>query len=228
MATTRSAVRPAGIRLVRAARRRFLEFFPDGFADENYLAWERDYKWDAHLRWREALGPETFRSLLEAGEYPEVARRVLRVESKTNLLFSFEKMALRDAVSAADGARAFAEGLYAWLHGRGGTEDKFRRWTGVVAGLPRYQTRVSTWPIVTVFGFVARPDRHMYLKPRVTQAAAAAYGYDFRYRPTPQWETYASLLDFAETVRADTADLGPRDMIDLQSFIWVAGSAEYD
>jgi hypothetical protein len=29
-------------------------------------------------------------------------------------------------------------------------------------------------------------------------------------------------------VRADLADLGPRDMIDLQSFIWVAGSAEYD
>jgi len=26
---------------------------------------------------------------------------------------------------------------------------------------------------------------------------------------------------------ADTADLGPRDMIDLQSFIWVLGSDEY-
>jgi hypothetical protein len=221
-------VRPAGGRLVRAARRRFLEFFPEGFSDENYLAWERDYKWEAHLRWREALAPETFRSLLEAGDYPEVARRALRVESKTNLLFSFEKMALRDAVGSADGARAFAEGLYAWLHGRGGMEEKFRRWTAVVAGLPRYQTRVGTWPIVTVFGFVARPDRHIYLKPRVTQAAAAAYGYDFRYRTSPQWETYASLLGFAETVRADMADLGPRDMIDLQSFIWVAGSAEYD
>jgi hypothetical protein len=213
---------------VRAARRRFLEFFPDGFSDENYLAWERDYKWEAHLRWREVLAPGIFRALLDAGEYSEVARRALRVESKTNLLFSFEKMALRDAVSSAEGARAFAEGLYTWLHGRGGAEEKFRRWTAVVAGLPRYQTRVSTWPIVTVFGFVARPDRHIYLKPRVTQAAAAAYGYDFRYRAAPQWETYAGLLGFAETVRADMADLGPRDMIDLQSFIWVAGSAEYD
>jgi hypothetical protein len=228
MATTRSAVRPAGGRLVKAARRRFLEFFPDGFADENYLAWERHYKWDAHLRWREALAPDVFRQLLDAGDYAEVARRALRVESQTNLLFSFEKMALRDAVSTADGARDFGEGLYAWLHGRGGTEQKFRRWTAVVAGLPRYQTRVSTWPIVTVFGFLARPDRHMYLKPRVTQTAAAAYGFEFRYRSAPQWDTYASLLDFAETVRVDQADLVPRDMIDLQSFIWVLGSAEYD
>jgi hypothetical protein len=228
MVTTRAAVqRPTG-RSARAARRKFLGFFPAGFSDETYEAWERDYKWDAHRRWQEVLGPKTFRSLLDSGRYAEIARRALQVESQTNLLFSFEKMALRDALRAADGARAFAEGLFAWLHGRGGTQEKFARWTQVVAALPRHQTRVNTWPIVTVFGFLARPDRHMYLKPRVTQAAAAAYGFDFHYRPAPHWDTYASLLDFAETVRADLADLGPRDMIDLQSFIWVAGSAEYD
>ncbi len=40
--------------------------------------------------------------------------------------------------------------------------------------------------------------------------------------------SYASLLEFAEQVRRDTRDLRPRDMIDLQSFIWVLGSDEYD
>jgi hypothetical protein len=40
-------------------------------------------------------------------------------------------------------------------------------------------------------------------------------------------EAYTSLLGFAEQVRRDTRDLGPRDMIDLQSFIWVQGSDEY-
>jgi hypothetical protein len=29
-------------------------------------------------------------------------------------------------------------------------------------------------------------------------------------------------------VRDNVEDLGPRDMIDLQSFIWVQGSSEYD
>lgn len=215
-------------RQVTAARRKFLGFFPGGFRDETYQDWERAYKWEAHRQWRETLGPKTFRSMLDAGDHQEIARRALRVESKTNLLFSFEKMALRDALSSPGGARSFAEGLHAWLHGRGDQEERFRRWAGVVAALPRSQTRVNTWPIVTVFGFLARPDRHIYLKPRVTRAAAEAYGFDFRYRPGPQWDTYASLLDFAETVRVDLADLQPRDMIDLQSFIWVAGSAEYD
>ncbi len=42
------------------------------------------------------------------------------------------------------------------------------------------------------------------------------------------WETYASLLEFAAVVRRDLRDLRPRDMIDIQSFIWVQGSDEYD
>jgi hypothetical protein len=32
----------------------------------------------------------------------------------------------------------------------------------------------------------------------------------------------------AETVRRDLRDLEPRDMIDIQSFIWVQGSDEYE
>jgi hypothetical protein len=39
----------------------------------------------------------------------------------------------------------------------------------------------------------------------------------------PNWETYASLLEFADTVRRDLRDLRPRDMIDIQSFYLGAG-----
>ena len=84
-----------------------------------------------------------------------------------------------------------------------------------------------TWPLVTVFGFIAQPERHVFLKPRVTRAAATAYGFNFDYDARPNWTTYRNLLDFAETVRRDQHDLGPRDMIDLQSFLWVQGSDEY-
>jgi hypothetical protein len=86
---------------------------------------------------------------------------------------------------------------------------------------------VLTWPLVTVFGFIAQPAVHMFLKPMVTRAAAAAYGVDFHYSSRPNWNTYASVLDFARVVRRDVADLRPRDMIDMQSFIWVMGSDEY-
>ena len=96
-----------------------------------------------------------------------------------------------------------------------------------MASLPRKQTRVLTWPLVTVFGFLGNPDEHIFLKPRVTQIAAAKYGFDFQYKSKPNWATYKNMLGFAEQVRSDTNDLKPRDYIDLQSFIWVMGSDEY-
>jgi hypothetical protein len=210
-------------------RRKFLRFFPEGFQDETYLDWERNYKWEAHERWVAALDRDAFRTLLEAGRFGEIAARAVSIESRTNLLFSFEKMALRDAVKPPRGARAFAEGLYDFLYGgRGEPQGKFERWCEVVAGLPRRQTRVLTWPLVTVFGFIALPETHIFLKPNVTRAAAREYGFDFRYLSRPNWETYASLLEFAEAVRRDQRELRPRDMIDLQSFIWVQGSDEYE
>ncbi|MDQ1711959.1 MAG: hypothetical protein QOE45_1409 [Frankiaceae bacterium] len=211
----------------RSCRKKFLGFFPKGFRDPTYLAWERDYKEAAHVAWLEALGRKRFRALLDAGQHADIAATAVRIESRTNLLFSFEKMALRDAVATDKGARAFAEGLYDWLHGSGTERAKFERWVDVVAELPRRQTRVLTWPVLTVFGFVAKPDVHVFLKPMVTRRAAVAYGYDLAYSSRPTWETYGSLLAFADTVRRDLADLKPRDMIDVQSFLWVQGSDEY-
>ncbi len=209
-------------------RRKFLRFFPGGFRDETYIDWERGYKWTAHEQWNEALSRNKFRDLLKQREFAEIAARAVRLESRTNLLFSFEKMALRDAVKTPAGARLFAEGLFEFLHGSGTLERKFNRWVEIVAELPRKQTRVLTWPLVTVFGFIAQPDTHMFLKPNVTRIAAREYGFEFAYRSRSSWETYASLLEFAVTVERDLRDMGTRDLIDIQSFIWVQGSDEYE
>ena len=217
-------VRPQALR----CRKKFLRFFKGGFFDETYIDWERGYKWSAHEQWQKALDPTRFRARLAAEEYGEAAARAIRIESRTNLLFSFEKMALRDAVKSPAGARAFCDGLYAFLYGAGEPQRKFEKWCESVAALPRRQTRVLTWPLVTVFGFIAQPDRHIFLKPNVTRIAAREYGFEFRYMSRPSWDTYQSLLDFTAVVRRDVADLKPRDMIDIQSFIWVQGSDEYE
>jgi hypothetical protein len=211
----------------RRARAKFLQFYPGGFADESYVELERSYKWRAHEQWQAALGTAEFRRLLEHGEYGAIAQRAVRIESRTNLLFSFEKMALRDAVKSREGQRLFAKGLYAFLHGAGSLEARFEAWVETLAQLPRRQTRVLTWPLATVFGFIAAPDEHMFLKPNVTRAAARACGFEFRYQSRPTWRTYREVLDFAALVLEDTRDLKPRDMIDAQSFIWVQGSDEY-
>ena len=57
--------------------------------------------------------------------------------------------------------------------------------------------------------------------------AAEKYLFDFNYKSKPNWDSYRSLIDFAEQIRKDNVELKPQDYIDLQSFIWVMGSDEY-
>jgi hypothetical protein len=110
---------------------------------------------------------------------------------------------------------------------RGELPQRFERWLAAIDRLPRRQTRVLTWPLATVFGFIAQPGVHMFLKPNTIRAAARAYGYELPYRPRPSWDVYAGLLGFCALVKRDLGDLRPRDMIDIQSFLWVQGSDEY-
>jgi hypothetical protein len=150
--------RPSALAL--KCQRKFLRYYPSGFVDADYLDLERGYKWTAHERWSLDLGKDKFEGLLQAREFGEIAARAVGIEARTNLLFSFEKMALRDAVKAAGGAKSFAEGLFEFLHSDAPLKDRFTKWTHTVAGLPRRQTRVLTWPVVTVFGFIAQPRKH--------------------------------------------------------------------
>lgn len=211
----------------RRCRTKFLRHFPGGFRDETYIDWEREYKWRAHERFDDELNESAFRKLLNAAAYEVIASKAVSIESRTNLLFSFEKMALRDAVKSHAGARAFARGLFELLYGEGEVTIRFDAWCEVVSALPRRQTRVLTWPVATVFGFLARPRQHFYLKPNVTRRAFEAYGLSFIYRPRPNAGTYAHLLSLARRVKRDLSSLQPRDMIDVQSFLWVQGSDEY-
>jgi hypothetical protein len=212
-------------------RRKFELYYPDGFGDEAYLIAERSHKERAHMEWEAELDAQSFRKLLARGEYRQIADTALRIESRTNLLFSFEKMALRDALRPAAGARLFAHELHAFLYGRGSLQRRFDDWVQAITELPRTRGRVLTWPVVTAFGFIARPDRHLFLKPRVTCKASRAYGFDLPYQAAPAWPVYERLMTFSAIIRRDLdrrPGLKARDMIDVQSFIWVQGAQEYD
>jgi len=212
-------------------RRKFELYYPEGFEDETYQVAERSYKERANLEWRMELGAAAFRKLLARGEFRQIADAAVRVESRTNLLFSFEKMALRDAVRTPAGARLFATELYALLYGHGSPQRRFNDWLEALRDLPQPGSPVLTWPMATVFGFIARPEKHLFFKPRVTQRAARAYAFDLHYDSRPSWAGYQQLLTFAAVIRRDLArhpGFKARDYIDLQSFIWVQGADEYD
>jgi hypothetical protein len=94
-----------------ACRDLFLTFFPKGFNDPGYIDWERGYTWESHRQWTTVLDRVAIRAMLKMGDCGATAAHPLRVESKMNLLFSFEKMVLRDGLRSAEGATTLAEGL---------------------------------------------------------------------------------------------------------------------
>jgi hypothetical protein len=214
-------------RLIARAKRKFLRAFPGGFRDETYIDWERAYKWRAHERWQDDLSEGGFRRRIKSRQFEEIARLASSIESRTNLLFSFEKMALRDAIRSPTGAQAFSCALFDFLHGHGSAELRFASWAAALNALPRRQTRVLTWPLATVFGFIAQPKQHFFFKPMVTREALRRCGISFDYSSRPSWPVYKALLDGVRTVRTEIASMRPQDMIDMQSFLWVQGSDEY-
>lgn len=106
-------------------------------------------------------------------------------------------MALRDAVKSVRGAQLFAEGLFDFLYGPGTAGGRFEGWCHTVGQLPRKQTRVLTWPVVTVFGFMAQPKTHIFLKPNAMRAAARLYGATLPMSPGPLGQAILVFLNLS-------------------------------
>lgn len=208
-------------------RRKFERFFPGGFQDQDYLVRERRRKWRAHEQWCARLAPETCRSMLREGRHVELALRAVEIGVRSGLLSPMESGALLEAVRPPRAAERFAVELCAMVQAPPGEPD-FERWCGALESFSWRRTSALTWPVATLFGFIARPDRHIMLKPVVTRLAAREYGFDFRYHSRPNSRTYSSLQRFAAGLLLEVRDLHPSDLIDIQSFIWVQGAGEYE
>jgi len=215
---------------VPAAKRRFREIFPRGFADPTYLEWERGYKWQAHLAWQEALDRRTWAGLLAAGRHREIAGRVARWygRSHLNMLALYEWMALREALEDPKGATLLAGGLFDLIHGSGGFGDRLERFTALLDDVPQRQTRLAKWPVVTLLPFVAQPRRHLIVKPNLMKRAAARLGFDLDYRSRPNGQTYAAVMAAVGALWRQLSAWRPRDLIDIQGFIWATCSEEYE
>ena len=199
---------------------RFLKLFPGGFADPTYLAEERDYKVAAHELFSRLLSPAIRMELIREQNVDALVDAALQIDATTNLISPFEKAALRDGLKGQQAALQFFATLSALIDAPAPAEGQFQAFAKAVDALPALRGRVFTWPIVTVFPFLASPGQFLFVKPTSTRAEAYRLQHELRYETTPNWVTYASALSMAEKLKAELAGLGCRDMIDVQSFIY--------
>ncbi len=195
--------------------KRFRERYPKGFSDERFVKEKRDSKVGAHEKAQNLLNQRERARLLSVNDDAEVCRRAVSVACATNLIFPNEKMALEDGLQSPVHQPAFATALCHLLYGDDDLQPRFERYADILESIG-----AAKWPIATYFLFIVYPEEHMFLKPLVTQKTAAISGFDIHYRPNLNWRTYASVLAFANYLKAEFVGLLPRDMIDVQSFMW--------
>jgi hypothetical protein len=210
-----------------AAVDRFEKIFPLWFEDEFYLKGERKYKWDAHELMLELLNVDETNNLLVKKDFHELVQRTLKVVSSVGLLSPYENMALSDAVKGEEEKELFANALVKLLHGDEAPEVRFEKFSHVLSALPVKQARLYTWPVQTLLPYLMFPDREMFLKPVVTQETAQRLAFEINYRSEPNWLTYSKLLELADILFEKLAHYKPRDLIDIQSFIWYVSDDIY-
>lgn len=209
------------------AKQKFLHFFPLGFGDPKYLSSERTYKLDAHHRFSNELSCQKIGELLKMDDIASLVKKGQSILGDVKVLASFENAALNDAMRDTAAARGFYSALLSLLTAKEISESDFEAFFKQVNSLPAQRGRVATWPIATILPFLAQPDRFMFLKPEVTQAAAETLRFDLQYNSAPNWTTYSALIRMGELYLGLLKEMGAQDFIDVQSFIYVVGGG-YD
>jgi len=203
-----------------AAVERFQAKYPDDFADPDYLKNEREASVRAHQFCVQLLGESEISALLAEGRYLDICDRARHVESLTTLLTKSEKTAFYAALDSAVQQRTFAEALAALLYGTEPEEDRFKAFTRAL-----HLLGICRWQYATLFGFIRFPQEKAFIKPTLIQNVAKALCWRINYKSDPNWRTYTAVARLYGHLRASLAEEGllPRDMIDVQSFIWSIG-----
>lgn len=200
----------------------FLEQFPEGFYGKKFKEHEREHKDKAHALAQELLGKETFETLLKNNDFNAIVKCALKVANATSLIFQNEKMSLKDGLAAASAQKEFSITLYALLYGEEALEQRFMAFAKFLENID-----AAKWTTASYFLFIVHPSRYMFVKPTIMQYSSELCGFEVNYTPQLNWLTYKSVVDFSEYLLSEISELKPRDMIDVQSFMWCIAPGNY-
>ena len=189
-------------------RAKFVKHFPQGFTDPEYLAKERDEKIAVR---NELLAAVSLDAAHKAGPAEAAAARPMFGKIR---LSPFEIIRAQKTLASDDGP-AFLRGC-AQLAG------------GDAAGLAAIDASVRphgapSWTIATYLPSLWAPETCMLMRITATNRVASWLGHDYAAQYGGQLDAgvFANFTAFAHYLKDALADMSPRDLIDVQGFIWV-------
>jgi hypothetical protein len=207
---------------------RFLETYPKGFADPLYVGDGKGRQArPARLRRAHAAFTETFGNgegerLLAAGDLPRLVEGALAAEKLGAASQSgADKASLAEGLKDLELAKPFFAALFELLAAPAPVQATFDALAAAVSSFPG-GNGTSGWPLLTSLPFIAQPERHMLLRPKLTSLAAHRLGLELRFAAEPNWVTYSTLLRSSEQLLEKLRPIGARDYIDVESFMNLA------
>ncbi len=205
----------------------FAALFPEGFRGDDYVEAHRGderrrplKRHRDHLvaRAAEALSSRAIKKAINASDPAAVLAAAGEVVAATDLVKVAERKRFLDIKKKHH--EAVADALFALLHGRSALTPRFDAW---VATLERALGAAPSWELATVLVGAAHPDAHVVVRESVFTRQAVFMAPGLTIPSRPMGILYERLLALTVGVRDALveADLEPRDLFDVQDFMWL-------
>jgi hypothetical protein len=194
----------------------FQEFFPAGFSDPDYLE-EEDYKNNELKQAREILNREHVAIAVRDEDWDGLKSRLNRSIQETNLIFSFEKIKLRDL--STPHLPAIGQALKLVCDATSDAELSVA--ISALADALR-PDGANKWTVVSWLANLLSDREPPFVKPTPIQTAERALAFDIQYKSHPNASTWSRINEAYQLVQTGLKERGlkPRDRFDVYTFLW--------
>ncbi len=202
--------------------------FPDwnSFDHKHFQEKEIIYKRKAVELASKLLDETDLRKLIAEGNYDEVVSRLGKVAQATNLLHLSTPAAGDLSILHTESLDkpSFCAAVLDLLYGEGPAHVRLDRFSAYCKerGLP------NKWTFPTYYLFLLFPEEELFVKPSIVTWFMNFVGANKEYAAKPASPFYVWFKQVAGQLFILLQRFGAKDMIDIQSFIWVCASVTKD
>ena len=201
-------------------RNTFLKYYKD-FSDQDYLETERNYKENTSTQARKLLSPESFHQYLQKKDFQTIIDSLRKIFAMSNLSNwrDYDFLRYLTPVQQEELCLIIYNLIYEDSKSIENRIDK------VAAFLQKQEnvTKSNAWNFTTFLLFTFHPDQHYFVKPSIWKAICDRLSIKDPRTTELSGQSYRKILDIIKDIKSELkgTDLEPRDMIDLQSILYL-------
>lgn len=190
-----------------------------GFSDSRFEKDEVTYKQATIAKAKTLLSQAELARLITESQFDEFIKRLEQIGRNNNLLY--QSVPLSGDLSVLYQPNldkpAFCRAMLDLLYGEGPAHVRLTRYADFV----KANNLPNKWTFPTYFLFICHPDTEMFVNPRTIKWFLEFVGGPPAFTSVPTPPTYVTVKQCAQLLKDGLQQFVPRDMVDIQSLIWV-------